>query len=342
MATQAETEAMRRALLLAAQPDAPRGPNPRVGCVLLAPDGTVVGEGHHRGAGTAHAEVDAVLAAGPRAAGATAVVTLEPCNHVGRTGACSAALIEAGVTRVVYAQSDHSPVATGGAEALREAGVDVEGGLLADAATMLNEEWSTALARGRPFVTWKVAATLDGRVAAVDGTSQWITSQESRADVHAWRARCDAVLVGTGTVVADDPHLTVRSPSAGLSDVQPLRVVMGLRDLPSGARVADSAAPTRHLRTRDPHEALTALVAEDVQHVYLEGGPTLAGAFVAAGLVDRVVAYYAPRLLGAGRSALGPAGVTTLAHAPQLAIHEITRIGPDVRLVARPVTTDEE
>lgn len=342
MATDVEITAMRRALTLAATPGVPAGPNPRVGCVLLAPDGSIVAEGYHRGAGWPHAEADALAAAGTRARGTTAVVTLEPCAHTGRTGPCAEALIAGGVRRVVFAQADANPVAFGGAERLREAGVDVEGGALADEAAVLNEEWSFAVTRSRPFVTWKVAATLDGRVAAADGTSRWITGSGARDDVHAWRSRCDAVLVGTGTVLADDPALTVRDTSGNRSARQPLRVVIGVRDLPADARVLDDSAPTLHLRTRDPAHALAQLYARDVQHVYLEGGPTLAGAFVRAGLVNRVIAYYAGRLLGAGAPALGAAGVTTLTDAPHLQIRDVAMVGADVRLIAYPMPAEVE
>jgi len=342
VATDVEITAMRRALTLAATPGVPAGPNPRVGCVLLAPDGSIVAEGYHRGAGWPHAEADALAAAGTRARGTTAVVTLEPCAHTGRTGPCAEALIAGGVRRVVFAQADVNPVAFGGAERLREAGVDVEGGALADEAAVLNEEWSFAVTRSRPFVTWKVAATLDGRVAAADGTSRWITGSGARDDVHAWRSRCDAVLVGTGTVLADDPALTVRDASGNRSARQPLRVVIGVRDLPADARVLDDSAPTLHLRTREPAHALAQLYARDVQHVYLEGGPTLAGAFVRAGLVNRVIAYYAGRLLGAGAPALGAAGVTTLADAPHLQIRDVAMVGADVRLIAYPMPAEVE
>jgi diaminohydroxyphosphoribosylaminopyrimidine deaminase/5-amino-6-(5-phosphoribosylamino)uracil reductase len=308
---------------------------------LIDADGTVVGEGWHRGAGTAHAEVAALQSAGPRARGATAVVTLEPCAHTGRTGPCAQALVDAGVTRVVFAQSDTTPVAAGGASVLAAAGLSIESGVRAADAEALNREWTFAVTHGRPFVTWKVAATLDGRVAAADGTSQWITGAQARADVHAWRARCDAVVVGTGTMLADDPELTVRDGGLPVSR-QPLRVVIGHRDVPAGARVRDDAAPFVHLRTRNPADALAQLVADDVQHVYLEGGPTLAGAFVRAGLVDRVVAYYAGRLLGSGQPALADAGVQTLADAPHLTVTDVRMLGPDVRVLAeRHVRTTE-
>ncbi|MGH8774660.1 MAG: bifunctional diaminohydroxyphosphoribosylaminopyrimidine deaminase/5-amino-6-(5-phosphoribosylamino)uracil reductase RibD [Jiangellaceae bacterium] len=338
MASPTEIAAMRRALDLARSPSAPLGPNPRVGCVLLDADGLVIAEGFGRGAGERHAEVDALAAAGGRAHGATAVVTLEPCSHTGRTGPCAAAVRGAGVIRVVYAQADDSPVAAGGAEMLRAAGVDVEGGVLADEAREVNPVWTFAVDNGRPFVTWKFAATLDGRSAAADGTSRWITSPEARADVHRLRAECDVVLVGTGTVLADDPALTVRD-GAGFPlerRFQPLRAVMGMGAIPTGAALNDDAAETLLLATRDPEHALTALFAHGRTHVWLEGGPTLAGAFVGAGLVDRVVAYLAPALLGAGAAALRDAGVATVGDAVRLDIADVTRVGPDLRIVARP------
>lgn len=336
MASPTEVAAMRRALDLARRPDAPVGPNPRVGCVLLTPAGDVVGEGYHRGAGQPHAEVDALSAAGDRAKGATAVVTLEPCNHHGRTGPCSLALRDAGIARVVYGQPDANPAAQGGGETLRTAGVDVEGGVLADEARTINPIWTFAIETGRPYVTWKFAATLDGRSAAADGTSRWITSPESRADVHRLRAECDVILVGTGTVLADDPRLTVRDAEGRPADrgSQPLRAVMGLRDIPANAAVFDDAAETVRLLTRDPADALKRLAERDRQHVWLEGGPTLAGSFWRAGLVDRVVAYLAPALLGDGRSALADAGVRTITEAIRLELSDVTRVGSDVRLTA--------
>ncbi len=342
MATEAEVAAMRRALHLATDPTVPHGPNPRVGCVLLSPDGATLVEGYHRGAGTPHAEVDALTRAGERSRGATAVVTLEPCAHTGRTGPCTSALLEAGVARVVYAQADTNPVAAGGAHVLREAGVDVEGGVLAEQAEQVNVEWTFATSTGRPFVTWKLAATLDGQVAAADGSSRWITSPQARADVHAWRARVDAVLVGTGTVIADDPQLTVRPVDGQQPSRQPLRVVMGRRQIPRTAHVLDAEASTLVLATHDPAEALAELRRRDVQHVYLEGGPTLAGAFVGAGLVDRVVAYYAPRLVGRGLPALGDTGVGTLSDAPTYTITEVIHVGPDIRVTAYPNRAEKD
>jgi len=323
MTSDAERSAMRRALELAATPGVPLGPNPRVGCVLLDAGGAPIAEGFHRGAGTPHAEVAALREAGDAARGATAVVTLEPCNHTGRTGPCSEALVAAGVRRVVYAQPDANPVAVGGAARLRAAGIEVEDGLMIEEARTLNRAWTFSVVEGRPFVTWKFATTLDGRSAAADGTSRWVSSRAARLDTHRLRAVCDTMLVGTGTVVVDDPLLTVRDETDAPLPDQPLRAVMGLRDVPAGRRILDDTAETVHLRTRDPQEALAELHALGRQHVFLEGGPTLAQAFLRAGLVDEVVCYVAPMLLGAGTSAVADLGITTIADALHLHVDEV-------------------
>ncbi|MFD6435795.1 bifunctional diaminohydroxyphosphoribosylaminopyrimidine deaminase/5-amino-6-(5-phosphoribosylamino)uracil reductase RibD [Streptomyces venezuelae] len=348
---------MRRAITLAARGLGSTSPNPVVGCVVLDAAGETVGEGWHQRAGGPHAEVHALRAAGERARGGTALVTLEPCNHTGRTGPCAQALIDAGVTRVVYAVADPNPAATGGAQTLRAAGIEVEQGLLEAEAAEGNAAWLTSVRLGRPHVTWKYAATLDGRIAAADGTSRWITSAESRADVHRLRAACDAVVVGSGTQRADDPHLAVRGvPDTDTAAVQPLRVVVDTRGtaVTPGARVLDDAAPTLIAvadETTPAHDAetvripraeggldirtlLDVLHARGVRSVLLEGGPTLAGAFVAAGCVDRVVGYLAPVLLGAGPAALDGGGITTIAQALRLDVSETVRIGPDLRITA--------
>ena len=330
MASTAERAAMARAVALAARGLGRTSPNPVVGCVVLDPQGQAVGEGFHtRADGGAHAEVRALAAAGERARGGTAVVTLEPCAHTGRTGPCCDALIAAGVARVVYAVADPTEAAAGGADRLRRAGVEVESGLLAVEAARGNEAWLLAQGLGRPHVHWKWAATLDGRSAAADGSSRWITGPQARAEVHALRDQVDAVLVGTGTALADDPSLDVRpDPADGR---QPLPAVMGLRPLPEAARLAGRA---RLLPTHDPLEALAALYDQDVRSVLLEGGPTLAGAFLRAGAVDRVTAYVAPVLLGAGPAALAHAGIGSLADALRLEIESVDRVGDDLRISA--------
>lgn len=277
---------------------AARDRNPRVGCVLVDPNGDVVAEGHHAGAGTVHAEVSALAAAGALARGATAYVTLEPCNHEGLTGPCAQALHEAGVARVVYAVADPTARAAGGASWLAEHGVPVEQHDHPGAAELV-ADWSRAAVLGRPHVTWKVASTLDGRVAAADGTSRWITSPQARQDGHDLRARVDAIVVGTGTALTDDPALTARAVDGTELPSQPLRVVVGHRDLTDGSRLTQGPEPALHLRTRDPLEVLATLAEWGVHSVVLEGGPTLAGAFWAAGCVDELLVYLAPALLGA-------------------------------------------
>lgn len=317
--------AMVRALELAVSADAPRGVNPRVGCVIIGAGGQVLGEGYHRGAGTPHAEVRALESAGGAARGATAVVTLEPCRHVGRTGPCTLALLAAGVRRVVFAQSDPTDDAGGGAEELQSSGVEVIGGVLADQALAINMAWSHVQRTGRPFVTLKMAATLDGRVADSSGGPTAITGAESARYVHSLRSEVDAVLVGAGTAVIDDPRLTARDESGQAEPRQPLRAVMGERDLPPTLRVLDGEAPFVHLRTRAPAEALGILAERGVQHVLLEGGPILAAAFLEVGLVDEVVWLFAPKLFGAGPVSIGP-----LRHPIAVDVRVLDRIGNDV------------
>ena len=337
--TPVQTAAMRRALRAAASPDAPLGPNPRVGCVILSADGDVLAEGHHRGAGTAHAEVDALTnlaAAGASSQGTTAVVTLEPCDHEGRTGPCVQALLAAGVAEVIYAQDDPTEQAGGGAATLEAAGVRVRRGLCSQDAARLNRPWFLAVTRGRPMVTWKLAATLDGRIAAADGTSRWITPAAARRDAHHLRRQCDAIMVGTGTALADDPALTVRDETGepAPAHLQPLRVVVGSRRLPPASRVlADDHYLL--LPDHDPRTVLAVLAEREIRHVLLEGGPTLATAFLRAGLVDQVVAYTAPALLGAGAAALADFGAATITDALRLSHPRVEVLGAGDELAVR-------
>ncbi|MDQ0801536.1 riboflavin biosynthesis protein RibD [Arthrobacter sp. SLBN-112] len=239
-----EVSAMEHALQAALQ--GPRGANPLVGAVVVGPDGRHLVTGYHRGAGTAHAEADAIAqaaAVGLDLSGCTMVITLEPCNHVGRTGPCTEAIIAAGITDVVYAVDDPHDPAAGGAATLRDAGVRVRSGLGADEALDLNRQWFEAVAAKRPFVTLHIAQTLDARIAAEDGTSQWISSPESLADNHGIRSRIDAILVGTQTVLVDNPRLTARNPAGGLAPKQPVRAVMGLRDIPDDAAIRGDDGP---------------------------------------------------------------------------------------------------
>ncbi|SFR85949.1 diaminohydroxyphosphoribosylaminopyrimidine deaminase / 5-amino-6-(5-phosphoribosylamino)uracil reductase [Agromyces sp. CF514] len=338
-----ETRAMRRALELAANgPE--RGVNPQVGCVLLSPDGAVLAEGWHRGAGTAHAEVDALSRLRPgAAAGATAIVTLEPCNHTGRTGPCAEALIAAGVARVIYAVADPGEHSSGGAERLRAAGVEVEraDAALVDEAESFLGDWLFTARTHRPRVIVKWASSLDGRAAADDGTSQWITGPEARADVHLRRASADAIAVGTGTVLADDPSLTAREADGGLLDAQPIPVVFGRREVPAGAALErhPRAASLVLLDGTDLVADLRDLASRGIRSLFVEGGPTLASAFIAAGLADEVLVYLAPALLGGGRLALGDLGVTTIGEARRYDFAAVERLGDDVLLVAHPISS---
>ncbi|MEU6997702.1 bifunctional diaminohydroxyphosphoribosylaminopyrimidine deaminase/5-amino-6-(5-phosphoribosylamino)uracil reductase RibD [Nonomuraea sp. NPDC046570] len=378
MAEPTDVTHMGRAVELAARGQGGTSPNPVVGCVVVDVHGRVAGEGFHAFAGGPHAEVAALRQAGERARGGTAYVTLEPCDHTGRTGPCTQALIAAGVTRVVVAVTDPNPLAAGGAGTLRAAGVQVEAGVLAERAERVNAEWLTFVRLRRPHVTWKFAATLDGRSAAADGTSQWITSAEARADVHRLRARADAIVAGVGTVLTDDPRLTARpTPPGAAADVPsgaergtPLRVVVDTEGrTPRSARVLDGEAPTlvavaldavTHLdglqgvaaptglvripradHGLDLHALLQELHARNIVSVFLEGGATLAGSFMGAGLIDRVVAYLAPALLGSGAAAMGDAGVATIAQTHRLIFEDVSPIGQDLRLTARPAPKEK-
>ena len=306
-------------------------PNPPVGAVILDADGVVVGVGGTEPAGGDHAEVLALRRAGHLAVGGTAVVTLEPCNHHGKTPPCVNALLEAQVGAVVYGVADPNPAAAGGAARLTEAGVQVTPGVLDDeVAGGPLREWLHKQRTGLPHVTWKYASSVDGRSAAADGTSQWISSEASRLDLHRRRARADAIVVGTGTVLADDPALTARLPDGSLADRQPLRVVVGMREIPSEAKVLNDDSRTMVIRTRDPIEVIKAL--SDRTDVLLEGGPTLAGAFLREGAVNRILAYVAPMLLGGPVCAVDDVGVPTIARALRWHFDGIDRVGPDLLL----------
>lgn len=309
-------------------------PNPPVGAVILDDGDRPVGTGATSPPGGAHAEVNALSEAGRRAHGGTAVVTLEPCNHTGRTGPCSHALLDAGVARVVFVFADPGKTEGGGADYLRDHGVEVIGPLLDPAAIPPGtpgfsvEPWLAAVQSGRPHVTLKYAATMDGFAAATDGTSQWITGEQARARVHLDRSRRDAVLVGTGTVSADDPRLTARRPDGSLYRTQPLRVVVGASGIPADAAVH----PSVHLQTRDLEVVLRDLRERGVVDVLVEGGPHLAAAFIDAGVVDAVEAYTAPALLGAGLTAVAPApdARTSMTGIQRHKVRSVELIGGDV------------
>jgi diaminohydroxyphosphoribosylaminopyrimidine deaminase/5-amino-6-(5-phosphoribosylamino)uracil reductase len=354
----ADRSCMARALELARRGLFGTDPNPRVGCVLVR-DGEVVGEGWHARAGEAHAEAAALAAAGDAARGADCFVTLEPCNHAGRTGPCTDALIEAGVRRVAAATRDPNlAVAGGGLARLAEAGIRVESGLLADEAEALNPGFFSRARRRRPWVRLKLAASLDGRTALASGESRWITGEAARADVQHWRARASMLLTGSATVLADDPRLNVRLETPR----QPMRVILdssfrtppGSRLFAAGGPVvvigAEGAPAPDALAERARIErvpaatgggldlpAVARLLAElEGNELHVECGATLAGAWLASGLVDEVVLYLAPAMLGhEGRSLAALPGIGTMADRLDLHWHEARRVGNDLRLVLR-------
>jgi diaminohydroxyphosphoribosylaminopyrimidine deaminase / 5-amino-6-(5-phosphoribosylamino)uracil reductase len=356
---------MRRALALAERGRRTASPNPLVGCVLVR-DGAAVGEGWHERAGEPHAEVHALRAAGEDARGATAYVTLEPCAHTGRTGPCADALVAAGVARVVVALADPNPVAAGGAARLRAAGIAVDVGVAEAEARRQNAVFLHGVASGRPLVVGKAAVSVDGRIAAEDGTSQWLTAPAARRRAHALRSEVDAVLVGSGTVLADDPALTCRLE--GVEGPQPLRVVLdGRGRTPATARVADASAPTLVLTapevatalaaaldgtpaevapapaaaTRaglDVDAVLAALWERDVRSVLVEGGAAVLHSVLAAGVVDRLEVHVAPVLLGdRGRPLLAGPWARTLAEAPRFTLDAVEAVGDDALLTYLPI-----
>jgi len=357
---------MARALRLAARGMATADPNPRVGCVVVR-DGHVVGEGWHQLAGEAHAEIYALESAGEQARGATVYVTLEPCSHYGRTPPCVDALIAAGVARVIAASEDPNPrVGGGGMAALEAAGVQVASGLLAEEAEALNPGFLKRMRTGLPYVRCKLAMSLDGRTAMASGESRWITGESSRRDVHAWRARSSAVLTGVGTVLADDPALTVRNveePPGGHR--QPERIVFDSRlRTPPGAALLRQAGRTTIVYTVpdtaremaleaagaqlsrgvpgptqrvDPALALAVLGGREINEVLIEAGPTLSGIMLQAGLVDELILYMAPHLMGhEGNPLLHLPELSRMTDRLGVSVREYRQFGDDLRIIARP------
>ena len=295
------TVAMQRAIALSEKGLGKTSPNPIVGAVIIDEAGNVIGEGFHdRMNSPDHAEVVAITKANQNLKGATIVVTLEPCNHSGSTGPCTQAIIDAGISIVVIAVNDPNPVASGGAEVLRAAGIKVVEGVLEDEAAYANRAWLMKIKKNRPFFTWKVATTLDAKIAAVDGTSKWITNETSRADVQVLRRQADAILVGTNTVITDDPHLIPRGEFAGYAH-NPIRVICGEQELPKDAQVFDEAAQTIVVKSKDLDLLVEKLNELKINHVFVEAGPTLASAMVDHYLMDELVIYQAPSLLGSGK-----------------------------------------
>ncbi len=336
---------MGRALELAAQGRTSTQPNPRVGCVIAQGE-QIVGEGWHQRSGEPHAEVFALRAAGERARGATAFVTLEPCNHHGRTPPCSEALIAAGIARVIYASGDPNPRVDGsGAARLREAGIVVEQGLRAIEGEELNLGFFSRMRRQRPWLRLKMAASLDGRTATASGESQWITSEAARADVQRWRAESAAILSTSATVLADDPRLSVRLPDVSR---QPLRVLLDREGkIPSQARLFSEPGEVLQLTSKEIAldasgrlslpAVLTALNAREINEVWTEAGATLAGSLITADLVDELVVYLAPMLLGSEGRPLAALQIGRLLDASRWQTTDLRQIGPDIRIMLRPL-----
>lgn len=324
-----------------------RGANPLVGACVLDAEGNIIATGFHIGAGHPHAEIDALRRLGKmpaaKARELTMVVTLEPCNHTGRTGPCAQAIVEAGIGHVYYAVPDNT-AASGGADYLRSHGTQATQLADSSAAKQLNHRWFIAKEEGRPFITVKIAQSLDGRINAPDGTSQWITSTASRNHAHALRSRVDGILVGTSTAIIDNPRLTARTPDGQLHERQPFRLVMGERDLPADLALAQGD-DWAQVRSHDVHEVIARANELGLAHLLVEGGATVASAFIAADLADEIYCYQAPLLIGAGSSSVNMPNTTTLADARRFRLdsasnESLTRLGDDIALHLEPLPRD--
>lgn len=311
-------------------------PNPIVGAVILDIAGEEVGSGFH--AGVEHAEVVAINNA--RAHGftdfskATLVVTLEPCNHHGKTPPCSDAIIEAKFARVVFAVSDPNPVASGGTERLKAAGIEVVSEVERDYVAYSNRAWLKKVQTGLPWIITKIASTLDGKIAAADGTSQWITSEEARFDVAHLRSHSDAIVTTTETVLQDNPDLTPRFPREGnsINDKNPVRIVMGKRAIPQDAQIRNNRAETRFVSSRSFDELFEMARSQGWNQLLIEAGARFNSALLNAGIVDEVILYQAPSLLGQGKSFAEELPITTLNEKIEMSFGEISRIGKDLRV----------
>ncbi len=302
-------------------------PNPNVSAAIYSSTGELIADGaHNRTLSSDHAEVVALKKAGSAARGATIVVSLEPCNHTGTTGPCVDAIIDAGISKVIYAVKDPNPIAAGGADRLESAGIDVEF-MASPELEDIQGAWLHRITTGRPYFIWKVATTLDGRVAASDGTSQWISSEQSREDVQQLRSQSDAILIGTGTALADNPTLRPRVEGA----ISPIRIVMGGRDVPADFNLNDGKSQTIFLKSHSVEDLLKALDYIPVNQVLVEAGPQLGSALMAADVIDEVLLYQAPIVLGEGKSWLEGIGISTIADARSLSLISTQAIGPDIK-----------
>ncbi len=350
-----DRELMAFAIRLAKRGVTSTTPNPRVGCVIANPQGDILGEGFHEKAGEAHAEIRAINDAGDAVKGAHAFVSLEPCSHTGKTGPCAQALIEAGISRVVYAMEDPNPQVAGrGIDLLLEAGISVDGPLMEDEARALNPGFIKRMQQGLPWLRIKMAMSMDGRTAMESGESKWVTGPDARADVQRWRAQSCAIVTGVESVIHDDPSLTVR---IGENSRQPLRIIVDSKGrCPESAEILDQPGktiiatcsesfsranteiwrmPEREGRV-DLYALVRKLASEQCNEVLIETGATLSGAFIAAGLVDELVIYMAPKLLGSEARPLFSLPINKMSGQLPLIIDDIRAVGADWRILARP------
>jgi diaminohydroxyphosphoribosylaminopyrimidine deaminase/5-amino-6-(5-phosphoribosylamino)uracil reductase len=306
-------------------------PNPIVGAVVIDAAGNLVGEGFHSRANHgAHAEVNALDAAGEKAKGATLVVTLEPCNHHGKTPPCVERIIKSGIKRVIYAVSDPNKVASGGAKSLQNSGIEVTQDILSNEVEFSNRAWLKKIRTGNVYITLKLATSIDGKIAAQDGSSKWITSESARADVALLRSECDAIITGTGTVIADNPALTVRNVDRnGITEFNPARVVVGNRQVPLEAEIRKGSAVTYFLQNHDLSQLLQLASENDWNRILVEAGPGLTTAVLRDGLADEIFLYQASTFLGGSKSVVTDLGVTNIQDRIEFEIREVVTLGTD-------------
>ena len=300
-------------------------PNPIVGAVITNASGELLSEGFHQGGD--HAEVIAIDAAKELPAGSIIYITLEPCNHHGKTPPCVDAIIKSGIKKVVYAVSDPNPTAAGGAERLRQAGIEVQSGAEEAQARLENRSWLTKIEKGRPRITWKIAATMDGKVAASDGSSKWITGELARADVARMRSQADGIVTSTATVIADDPAMT----SKGVGK-NPVRIVMGSRETQVKAQIMDGAAETLLIKSRDFKDLIALSNERGFNQLLIESGPTFGTALLREDLIDEIVLFQAPTFLGSGTPLIGDLGITNISGRLDFEISDVEMIGSDLKI----------
>ena len=300
-------------------------PNPIVGAVITSATGEVVSEGFHQRGD--HAEVIAINTAREIPAGAILYVSLEPCNHHGKTPPCVDAIIKSGIKKVVYAVNDPNPAATGGADRLRAAGIEVESGIGEVQARLENRAWLTKMELGRPRITWKIASTMDGKVAASDGSSKWITGELARTDVAQMRSQFDAIITSTATVIADDPLMT----SKGFGK-NPVRIVMGRTEINAGAQIMDGSAETILIKSQNLKDLIALANERGFNQVLIESGPTFGTALLREDLIDEVVLFQAPTLFGSGMPAIGDLGITNISARLDFEIADVEMIGSDLKI----------